>query len=188
MPVLLLNQCRSSPLYINFNDEYVGSHDIVHEGVHGVYLRRESHWNLTRQDDFDYMLSSGDIHDYVRYLLTLYPSGQHIPDLGLRVDQWLQLYDLRDHELFLEEIAFNGGEKGSEAITARTSSRANWNTSTTLDRNLSKPASVADPHSANQVPAIAREEIKVFALTRRSEFVASSINRDDGKTAECFVF
>ena len=111
-----------------------------------------------------------------------------IPDLGLLVDQWLQLYDLRDHELFLEEIAFNGGEKGSEAITARTSSRANWNTSTTLDRNLSKPASVADPHSANQVPAIAREEIKVFALTRRSEFVASSINRDDGKTAECFVF
>ena len=130
LPVLLLNQCRSSPLYINFNDKSVGSHDIFHERVHGVYLRRESHWNLTRQDDFDYMRSSGDIHDYVHYLLTLYPSGQHIPDLGLRVDQWLQLYDLIDIELFLEEITLNGGEKDSEAIAARTSSHANWNTST----------------------------------------------------------
>ena len=152
--MLLLNQCRSSPLYINFNGEYVGSHDIVHEGVHGVYLRRESHWNLTGQDDFDYMLASGDIHNYVRYLLTLYPSGQHIPDLGLRVDQWLHLYDLIDHELFLEEITINGGEKGSEAIAARISSPANLNTSTTLDRNHVVIPLVKDREDARWNPIV----------------------------------
>ena len=67
------------------------------------------------------MLSSGDIHGYVRFLRTLDPTGQHIPDLGLRVDQWLQLYDLIDQESFIEEITMNGGEKGSNAICARTS-------------------------------------------------------------------
>ena len=136
---------------------------------------------MAQQDDFDYLLASGDIHAYVRYLLTLYPSGHHLRDLGLRVDQWLQLCDLIDHELFMGEITINGGGKGSNAIEARTSSNANWNTSTTLDRNRSKHAPVLDLHPTNQTPIIIGEPIKVFALTQRSESAASSINQDNGK-------
>ena len=142
---------------------------------------------MTRQHDFDYMLASGDIHDYVRFLRTLDPTGQHIPDLGLRVDQWLQLYDLIDNKSILEEMTMNGGEKGSNAIDARTSSRTNLNASTNastfFDRSISKAASVADIHSANLIPAVTDEPIMVFALTQRAESAASLINRDDGKTA-----
>ena len=119
---------------------------------------------MAQQDDFDYLLASGDIHAYVRYFLTLYPSDHHLPDLGLRVDQWLQLYDLIDHELFMEEITINGGEKGSDAIKARTSSHANWNTSTTVDRTLSKPASVVDLHSNNQTPIFMGESINSYPV------------------------
>ena len=39
------------------------------------------------QHDFDYMLASQDVYEYVRYLYTLHPSGQHIPDIRIRVDQ-----------------------------------------------------------------------------------------------------
>ena len=150
LPVFLLNQCGSSPLYFSCHTESLGNHEVVHEGVHGVYLRRESHWNVAQQDDFDDLVASGGIHAYVCYLLTLYPSAHHLPDLGLCVNQWLQLYDLIGHELNMEEITINGGEKGSDAIEARTSSHANWNTFATLDRNLSKPASVVDLRSTNQ--------------------------------------
>ena len=85
-----------------------------------TYLRRESHWNLAQQDDFDYLLVSGYIHDCVRYSLALYPSGHHLNDLGLCVNQWLRLSDLIDRKLFMEESTINGGEKGSDANYACT--------------------------------------------------------------------
>ena len=131
------------------------------------------------------MLSSGDIHDYVRFLRTFEPIGQHIPDLGLRVDQWLQLYDIIDQESFIEEITMNGGEKGSNAIRARTSIHTDRNISTTLNSNLSKPASVWDLHSSghSQVTVISGEPIAVFASTRRTESAASTTNQDNEKTA-----
>ena len=142
---------------------------------------------MTRQHDFDFMLSSGDIHGCVRFLRTLDPTGQHIPDLGLRVDQWLQLYDLIDQESFIEEITMNGGEQGSNVICARTSIHTDWNISTTLNRNLSKPASVADLHSSgqSQVTVISGEPIAVFALTQRTETksAASTTTQDNEKTA-----
>ena len=86
----------------------------------------------------------------------------------------------------------NGGEKGSNAIrarasihtdwnistTSRTSNHTDWNTSTTLNSNPSKPASVADLHSSDQsrVTVMSGEPIAVFALTRRTESAASTIN------------
>ena len=91
-------------------------------------------------------------------------------------------YDLIDHELFMKEVTINGGEKDSDAIVARTSSYANWNTSTTLDRNLSKPAPIAGLHPTNQVPIIVRE-YRVFALAQRSESTTSLANQDNGKMA-----
>ena len=159
------------------------------------------------------MLSSGDICDYVHVLRTLDPSGQHIPDLGLCVDQWLQSYDLIDQESSIEEITMNGGEKGSNAIrarasihtdwnisttsrtsihtdwnistTSRTSIHTDWNISTTLNSNPSKPVSIADLHSSgqSQVTVISGEPIAVFALTQRTESAASTINWDNEKTA-----
>ena len=114
----------------------------------------------------------------MRVLRILDPTGQHIPDLGLCVDQRLQLYDIIDQELFIEEITMNGEDKGSNAIRACTSIHTDWNISTTLNSNVSKPASVVDLHSSgqSQVTVILGEPIAVFSLTRRTESAASTAN------------